>query len=184
MLLYISDSVHSDLVSKDSNGTCEFLIVRLKIKQRNIILVNIYRPPNCSLEKFTSTLTQIKNCPELKNGSTEILITGDFNIPECTWNRFGNINSQPLTPNAKSLNKLMEELLLMQCVTQPTRGKNILDLVLTNNKAIIENIETSPTIHSDHSMLNREINVNPPDNLQYNGTSSLPLSDLNLHKTD
>ena len=169
---------------KDSNGTCEFIIVLLKIKNRCILLVNIYRPPNCPQDEFSSTLTKIMNCPELKNGSTEIVITGDFNIPECTWNIYGNINYHSLKTNVKSLNNFMEELLLTQCVTKPTRGKNILDLVLTNNKTIIENIVTTPTIHSDHFILDIETDLNPPDYIHHNKPDLLPLSDLNLYKSD
>ena len=48
----------------------------------------------------------------------------------------------------------MDEFYLEQLVTIPTRGHNILDLVLTNNRDEISHISVIPTvINSDHLMV-------------------------------
>jgi hypothetical protein len=45
----------------------------------------------------------------------------------------------------------------LQLVTSPTRGSNILDLVLTNNEYLVENIETTDdeavSLKSDHKSI-------------------------------
>ena len=42
---------------------------------------------------------------------------------------------------------------MMQCINQPTRGNNILDLVFTNNLQLINQVQINDTIHSDHKII-------------------------------
>ena len=49
-----------------------------------------------------------------------------------------------------------------QVIDKPTRGDNILDLFLTNNKSALQNFETLPPIgKADHDIVYIEINARP-----------------------
>ena len=63
------------------------------------------------------------------------------------------------TAKGKLIEKIMNQLILTQLILHPTRQKNILDLVLTNNSKLINNIIITPTIHSDHNIINISTNI-------------------------
>ncbi len=63
---------------------------------------------------------------------------GDFNLPVHRW-------GDPLDSHSRyDLYSNLQENSLHQLVMHPTRGKNILDLVLTTNENIINNLEVGP----------------------------------------
>ena len=77
-----------------------------------------------------------------------ILIMGDFNYPDINW--------LSLTADNKGNKfiKLILDCYLEQQVHLPTRSNNILDLVLTSEVAIKEDICVLPPIsNSDHNVL-------------------------------
>jgi hypothetical protein len=55
---------------------------------------------------------------------------------------------------------LVEEYCLQQCVTEPTREKNILDLVLTTNENLVHKAAVMDGM-SDHQMIVTTINARP-----------------------
>ena len=83
---------------------------------------------------------------------------GDFNLPEIDW-----------TSYYSSQVKCYEQFLLFvndhglhQYVPEPTRGDNILDLVLCNNPTIITDISVlCPFSTSDHNAVSLSICVSP-----------------------
>ena len=77
---------------------------------------------------------------------------GDFNVPYCKWDNNGCMPRGTKRSKGKQLNEFMENHFLTQKVNHPTRRDNILDLIFTNNTNIIESINISPTIHSDHDL--------------------------------
>ena len=60
--------------------------------------------------------------------------------------------------NSEQLLEIIDEHGLTQLVKEPTRDDNILDLVLTNNVNIINNVRVIPGI-SDHDMVLFEVNL-------------------------
>ena len=86
--------------------------------------------------------------------TTDIIIMGDFNFPIMTWPA-GTIEggSQEDQEQAKILRDLMEQLFLSQEIHTPTRGSNVLDLLLTNNPEIIHGCRTEKTKLSDHNLI-------------------------------
>ena len=132
---YIRNDTAANMETLDSfsNGKTELLGVHLK--NLNLLVITIYRPPNTTLENFNQAITRLteilKNPP---NQSVEIMITGDFNFPHVNWSNM-TINGGTLDEKAQAseLIKVMEEYYLHQVVTEPTRGNNILDLFLTNS---------------------------------------------------
>ena len=64
----------------------------------------------------------------------ERLIMGDFNHPDIRWNYLDSSNE-----SAKFL-LLVHNCFLTQHVLEPTRGDNVLDLILSSNKKLVDNV--------------------------------------------
>ena len=79
----------------------------------------------------------------------------DFNAPDLKWNYPEPTNC---SLNSERLLEIIDEHRLTQLVKEPTRDDNILDLVLTNNIHIINNVRVIPGI-SDHDMVLFEVNL-------------------------
>ena len=82
--LYIKDNIGFEELLNHSNSVCEALIQRLK--SPDLILVNIYRPPNASCEDFNDVLIEVRKCTnKLPAPLSNIIIAGDFNFPNTEW---------------------------------------------------------------------------------------------------
>ena len=74
---------------------------------------------------------------------------GDFNHPDIRWNSLDSSNE-----SAKFL-LLVENCFLTQHVLEPTRGDNVLDLSLSSNKELVDNVTVvEPLGTSGHSQIN------------------------------
>ena len=87
----------------------------------------------------------------------QVACIGDFNLPQIDW-----YNSKISSASKKSVESnflvFCEENNLYQFVLKPTRGNNILDLVLCNNENLIKNCDVSePFSQSDHLSVYFEI---------------------------
>ena len=79
--------VRKDLAVKseigDSNSFCDSLI--LQIPQLNLIISNIYRPPNCPESLFVQTLEHLssflRDVESSSQATNDYLVVGDFNFP-------------------------------------------------------------------------------------------------------
>ena len=121
--LYIKDNIGFEELLNHSNSVCEALILRLK--NPDLILVNIYRPPNASCEDFNDILNEVRKCTnKLPAPLSNIIIAGDFNFPNTEWDSITISCNQ-----AAKLKDLTDRLFLRQYVMSPTRNQNILDLV-------------------------------------------------------
>ena len=92
-----------------------------------------------------------------------IWLVGDFNAPHINWPLL------EVTPLAGTKRQIYQRLIdislhrnIEQVIDKPTRGDNILDLFLTNNKSALQNFETLPPIgKADHDIVYIEINARP-----------------------
>ena len=51
-------------------------------KKNNIVIINVYRPPDCPTEKFSSPLNELRTkLLEIGNPKPNIIFTGDLNFP-------------------------------------------------------------------------------------------------------
>ena len=85
------------------------------------------------------------------DGSTNILLTGDFNLPDVDWNTCEGNSS---TSNA--FIELVYDYNLTQIITGSTHANNILDVALTNhnNYHHVEILSNLPTgLSSDHYII-------------------------------
>ena len=94
----------------------------------------------------------------LNNLSTpELVFIGDFNLSEFDWT-----NNTPLTGSEPYilLIHIIQDNFLTQLVDQPTREGNILDLVLTSNEDLIDNLYVGEPF-SDHSLVTLQLSNIP-----------------------
>lgn len=124
----------------------------MDISNSKIRIILVYFPPKFS----NNSSVMAKLCNELfilASVDYQVLITGDFNLPKINWD----------TPNGITVAdsffvEFISSLNLIQHVKFPTRGQNILDLLLTNQENSIQNlIHLPPFQKSDHFSLNFKI---------------------------
>ena len=139
---WIAIYVRKDLAVKtavnDSNSFCDYLI--LHIPQLNLVLMNVYRPPNCPDVMFNQTIEYLRNflrnLEEYINCANTYMLVGDFNLP------FMKVGKETTTLNeniqngyssdrkqARTLLNFADEFFLEQYIKKQNRKRNILDLV-------------------------------------------------------
>ena len=135
-------------------------------KARTLLIGCLYRSPNSSPEndfKLFSLLNNVSN-----TNFAYKLFAGDFNFPDVNWNILeGSRASEPFM-------RCVLDNFLTQVVSSPTRGDNLLDIVLVNDPTFVSNslvIEGFPG--SDHRTVrcdllfqnvNNFISKSSPDN--------------------
>lgn len=154
-MVYIKDEHSTTIILKYANNYCNCLV--LDIPSLKLILVVIYRPPDCPSNDFATTINNVEKCiNSVGNPTPNILMFGDFNFPRIDWNtetsQSGGTRIEQ--DQSKCLLKLTNMFFLQQIIQQPTRGKNILDLVFTNDLNLIHHYHVTPTIFSDHNIIN------------------------------
>lgn len=151
VLLYVKSTLHpiTKSIQKIDNINASF--IQLNFQSRKIVIGIIYRPPSQTAATDNQLYDQIAEiCCE-----NETVIFGDFNLPIRRW-------GDPLNSHTGlSLYANLLESSLHQLVEQPTRGENILDLVLTTNESIVSNVLVGPEFSSsDHRVITFSVPIN------------------------
>ena len=165
VITYIRSDIPATLLFSKSNSVCEALAVKIKVL--DLIFATIYRPPASKSQEFEEILTEVQKAIELECQSdpkiVNIVLTGDYNLPWIQWDKCDVRSEKDLNSNSSDKiqsNKLIDvmgELFLTNHILSPTRGRNILDLVLTNNPKMASNPTISPcALLSDHSQIEFE----------------------------
>lgn len=131
---------------------------------RKSIILGIYYGPNgkdlSSLEELDASLLRMGQ----QVNSHDILLTGDFNIPNINWSNNTVLPYASHMQTARKLLQITNDHSLKQIVGEPTRkqgdAKNILDLVLTNNPDMIHATQVVPGI-SDHDIVITDLILKP-----------------------
>ena len=135
----------------------ESIWVEIKLNKKDTFLIGcVYKSPGSSgtnneqLNELISELMRYKH--------SHLLLLGDFNYPNIDWQNWYTLSENTNNPDTKFKEGIRDNF-LFQNVTLPTRGRfgnklNILDLVFTNEKGMIDDIVyESPLGKSDHSVL-------------------------------
>jgi endonuclease/exonuclease/phosphatase family metal-dependent hydrolase len=85
----------------------------------------------------------------------DVMLMGDFNLPNIDWSTsmIKSGSPQATIDAAEELLHLMDSHFLDQHVMDDTRSTNILDLFITNNETIFQDIEVVDTPLSDHRIV-------------------------------
>ena len=153
--VWVKNGLNPELVDIDYNNLqSDILTISISSSAKNsknkLKFTVVYRPPKQNLaedELMYNTLNQLfMNNNRLYHN----IIVGDFNYP----------NYLKATNDAESTKFLdfVDDNFLFQKVNNPTRGDNILDLVLTSNNNIIQNLDIGDQLGaSDHKIINFNI---------------------------
>lgn len=150
VILYVSEKLN--VVQLNINNTvAEFNAVGVEIKTDNFTfnLILAYRPPRLTHDKDREIFHALNNVI-----SSNTVLIGDFNYP--------NVNFEEMTGDGEGsrLIDFMENNYFTQYVLEPTRENNILDLILSNNDQIIENVEIEDGLNdSDHNSITFNLKI-------------------------
>ena len=88
-----------------------------------------------------------------------IVVMGDFNFAELNWSKLENVDM------AHPFVECINNNFLYQLVEEPTRGKNYLDLILSSEEGMIQNVAVQePFETSDHQIIRFELLSQQVDN--------------------
>ena len=152
-----------------SNNFCESQV--LEVKELELILINIYRPPKSPKETFKETLEKCQESidevmDKLENKSRTLLALGDYNFPFIKWpsRRIYTRDEEPdhmdsEKEQAKLLMEWTDHNFMEQTITTPTRKNNILDLVFTNSENLLNGYSMIINCNfSDYNILRISLN--------------------------
>jgi len=124
-------------------------MVAVYIEKLNIINIVIYRPPDARVFNFSEILKNVREIlKEVKAPEPTVIVAGDFNFAFLKWKRGINggctweeKNEAGATREGKMqferLNVEMDNFGLIQIIEEPTREKNTLNLLYTNEVSMI-----------------------------------------------
>ena len=152
--IYIRDDIiaHSSVLLSGSTGTIEYLMIH--IKTWNLVVINVYRSPPAVASDFLPVIADLKAQVLGMRPEPSILMVGDFNMPHTNWES-GEISGggREEREQASCMLDLASDLMLTQTVDIPTRGRNTLDLVFTNDDDLIMKIGAEDIIMSDYRIV-------------------------------
>ena len=147
VMLYIRDSLKLGNIATGSEH--EFLGVDLEIGHAVYRIIVVYRPPHQTIDRDRALYGEIRN---LIDGKTCVLL-GDFNS-HVDWET-GESPAEDMP-----LLEFVNDNFLTQWVREPTRGNNILDLVLTTEDDIVTDLSTGEELgSSDHRLVRFTLQV-------------------------
>ena len=111
---------------------------------------------NCwvSLSKSKHKQLSIDENEKVQNAIKEVskrdcIIMGDFNHGHIQWKSLQSTGSK-----GQQFLNLVQDSVIIQHVLEPTRGKNVLDIVLSSQKEFVENVKIcEPLGCSDHNQI-------------------------------
>ena len=142
VLVYVAKRICAwKVVAGGSFEQCASLMI--KAKNQDLGIHVIYRSPNSSSDNDASLCDLIK---ELRGS---YILIGDFNFPGIRW-ATGRTDAK-----SRAFYEVLEDNFLVQHVDEPThKSGNTLDLVLSKDDQIVENIEYEGRLgKSDHEIL-------------------------------
>ena len=168
MLLAARDEILSTRRNCDANSE-PFWVDIFYGKNQSFTFGVFYRPPNNSIEPLVDLSASLDEF----NDSAEIVLVGDFNLPDIDWTTHSALRESDL--NCKLMDFLLDHFMSQQ-VLEPNRGKNILDLMMTTNEGLLRNLQVGEPF-SDHNSIVFEVKISCSKNpcrkkLVYNFTKA------------
>jgi ribonuclease P/MRP protein subunit RPP40 len=144
VLLYIKNSVNA--VEREEYQDINFpecLWCDIEICKQKTLVGVCYRPPYYNKIQDEALFKMLDRVSKEK-----LLIMGDFNFADLNWTKPETLDDSDL------FMRCINDNFLVQCVEDCTRGKNVLDLVLTSEENMVENVRVGePFGTSDHQII-------------------------------
>ena len=148
LLIYVQDNINVIEISESLSFNIECLWIKVLGEHKNLNFGLYYRPPNSNESDDLEMFNSIRKLMDLDG-----IVIGDFNYPKINWKLLCSD-----IQNDKFL-KLVADKFLIQHVKFNTRGENILDLVLSTDKSLLEVELDHPLSNSDHNSLLITVNL-------------------------
>ena len=150
VILYIKESIQADEIKLEKEAKCEEAVWCNIVKGNSTLTVwLVYRSPNISIEENEKMHNAIKEVSK-----RDCIIMGDFNHGHIQWTSLQSTGRE----DQEFLNLVQN--FLSQHVLEPTRGKNVLDIVLSSQKEFVDNVKIcEPLGCSDHNQIHFIIKV-------------------------
>ncbi len=151
--------IRSNLNNYQLDIQCESEFIAAKIINGNqsIIVAALYRPPSSTPAFMDDLNTTIFNLCR-NNQDAAVWIAGDINLPDIDWQTNTIVSHQYKHVINESFLQMLDSTGLQQVIDFPTRGDNILDVVLTNRPSLISRSSPLPRL-SDHEVVFVEANI-------------------------
>ena len=125
----------------------------------NVLVCVGYRPPNADHE-FLQEFSRFLQCAK-ESKCKNVIIPGDFNYPSIQWLDGSDFSTMEVS-TINNFSDVLQETGLFQLINSPTRGQNILDLLLTN-EYLIDHIsvtdDDSICVKPDHKAITTDIKL-------------------------
>ena len=110
------------LIAK-SNSYVECQLIRMQ--KRNIVIINVNRPPDCPTETFISPLNELRTkLIEIGNPMPNIIFKKDLNFPIIDWQmETADDGTHENQVQANVFLQFAQEQCLQQYIEEPTRKK-------------------------------------------------------------
>ena len=151
VLLYIKETIPAYEVQLHEKADCnEAIWCKLVTGHTTVTIGVVYRCPNITTENNEKIHNAIS---EVSKG--DCIIMGDFNHGNIKWDTLQSTGVE----DQKFL-CLVQDNFLTQHVLEPTRATRILDIVLSSQKELVDNVEIKePLGSSDHNQMHFDINI-------------------------
>lgn len=148
--IYIKNNINSCEVTLHNNNS-ELICIKVNNNNRNTNIAVVYRrPDHTPMEDL-----ELYNSLQETLNSDETIIAGDFNLPRIDWN-FNTSEAQ----DSQRLLEFMDDNFLTQYVREPTRGNNILDLIIATTENLITSLEVGEHLDTcDHKLVRFRLNI-------------------------
>jgi ribonuclease P/MRP protein subunit RPP40 len=151
VLLYVKLDYVSFENEKLNVIPCESLWVKIATGLNSYINFGVcYRSQLAPEDEVNLMFSAIKESAKVQS-----IIVGDFNYPNIVWDTF-----ECKSKKDEMFIDLVQECFLTQHVDEPTRGRNILDLVFTTEPNMVKNLLVSEHLStSDHQIIQWDLEV-------------------------
>ena len=158
-IAYKENLVVTNMTELGKNNECIYVKLQLQHAQ-TLHLGCFYRPTDCRPDALNALHQDLHKLLD-KERTPNLILGGDFNVPNCDWNNlcFSQIPNYGVTVNNLVLD-LTRELGLTQMVETLTRERNLLDLLFCTNPDGSNKPEIIPGI-SDHRAVSMTVHVRP-----------------------
>lgn len=144
----MKEDLHVEQITLD----CEETIWCSVFSENSKLMIGlVYRSPSIGRndnDKLQSAVEEISQ--------HDCVIMGDFNHGQVDWKSLTSANDED-----RQFLSLVQDCGLKQCVQEPTRGENILDIVLLCHNVLVDKVIVSePLGTSDHKQVQFDVHVN------------------------
>ena len=164
VILYFKESILAYEIKLEREANCDEAVWCNIVTGNSTLTIGlVYRSPIINEEDNRKLQNAIK---EVSKG--ECIIMGDFNHGHIQWK-----SPESTRGEDQQFLLLNQDSFLTQHVLEPTRGENVLDLVLSSQNKLVDNVKIhEPLGNSDHNKIHFDIKVKSESTYKKTGETS------------